>query len=329
MPKTEALQSLIEVGEPARHEGAELALLFPEKAPLRSLIEVGEPARHEGIVVAPLFPRCRPKAEYLTLAEAIPLGLRVTEVDAEGSIPELLVSNPLESYVLLYDGEELIGAKQNRIPNITVLIAPRRATRIPVSCVEAGRWRARSLFFSAARHASHPRLRRRKAEALSADPLGLGLAQAEVWGEIDAKAERLDAPSPTRAQHDIYTKCEPELEELSAVFPLSPGQSGAIVALGDDLICLDYLSRPQAFAQLYPKLLDGYLLDALEHRDHDAVDSSQIDRFLETLDAAPTSRRPSAGLGDDVRLHSEDAIGSGLALDGELLQFSAFSCLPA
>lgn len=334
MSETEALQSLIQdgeparyeddVGEPARHEGVVVAPVFQKTETLQSLIQVGEPTRHEGVVVAPLFPQRQPQADYLTLPEAIPLGFSVTEVDAEGSVPELLVSNPLESYVLLYDGEELIGGEQNRILNVTVLIASQSETRIPVSCAEAGRWSARSSFFSAAQHASHPQLRRRKAETLAAEPLALGLAQGEVWAEIDAKAQRLDAPSPTQAQHDIYTRREPELDKLRAAFPLSPGQSGAILALGNDLICLDYLSRPQAFAQLYPKLLDGYLLDALEHCDPNAVDSGQIERFLETLDAAPTSRRSSAGLGDDLRLHGDTAIGSGLELDGELLQLSAF-----
>jgi hypothetical protein len=91
-------------------------------------------------------------------------------------VPELLATNPLESNVLLYDGEELLGAKQNRILNVTVLVAATSETRIPVSCVEEGRWSARSTFFDAAKHTAYPELRRRKAERLSADPLALGLA---------------------------------------------------------------------------------------------------------------------------------------------------------
>ena len=62
-----------------------------------------------------------------------------------------LAFNPLDTSVLLYDGEELLGAKQNRILNVTVLAAARSETRIPVSCVEQGRWHARSASFAAAR----------------------------------------------------------------------------------------------------------------------------------------------------------------------------------
>ena len=45
---------------------------------LSSTIQLCEPVVHRGIVVAPLFPRLQPRADYITLEEAIPLGFRVT-----------------------------------------------------------------------------------------------------------------------------------------------------------------------------------------------------------------------------------------------------------
>jgi len=230
---------------------------------IETSIQIGEPIEHRGVVVAPLFPRANPEAEYLTLEEALPLGFRITEVDAAGSVPELLAFNPLQQAVLLYDGEELLGAKQNRILNVTVLAPARSDTRIPVSCVEQGRWHARGANFDAAPHTAYPELRRRKAEQLSADPLARGVSQAAVWEEVAAKAGRHGVHSPTAAAADIYSSREKELADLRRVFPLAPGQSGALLALGDEHLCLDYVSRPAAFARLYPKLLEGYLLDAL------------------------------------------------------------------
>ena len=38
--------------------------------------------------------------------------------------------------LLLPDGEQLVGAKQNRILNMTVLVAAQSEVTIPVSCVE-------------------------------------------------------------------------------------------------------------------------------------------------------------------------------------------------
>jgi ARG/rhodanese/phosphatase superfamily protein len=246
----------------------------------------------------------------------------VAEVDAAGMVPELAVANPLESNVLLYDGEELLGAKQNRILNVTVLVAAQSETRIPVSCVEQGRWHARSAFFGAARHAAYPELRRRKAERLSATPLERGVAQSEVWDALAEKAGRLGVHSPTAAQADVYGAYDRDLAALRVAFPLQPGQSGALLCL-DRRLCLDYLSRPEAFARLYPKLLEGYLLDAIEYLDKkSAVDA---DEFLAALEKAPRGVAPSAGLGDDIRLRGDAIVGSGLELDGELVQLCSFS----
>ena len=285
-------------------------------------IQIGEPVEHRGVVVTPVFPRVKPCAVYVTLEEALPLGFRVAEVDAAGSVPELAVKNPLDSNVLLYDGEELLGAKQNRILNVTVLVAARSETRIPVSCVEEGRWPARSHFFGAARHAAYPELRRRKAERLSAAPLERGAAQGEVWQALAEKAGRLGVHSPTGAQADVYTARERDLGTLRDAFPLQTGQSGALLALGDRL-CLDYVSRPEAFARLYPKLLEGYLLDALEGTG--GQPSRELDAFLAAIAEGALARRPSAGLGEDVRLRGDGVVASGLELEGEVVQLCAFS----
>src|SRR5262245_14441146 len=128
-------------------------------------IQLGDPVEHGGVVITPLFPRKTPQASYLTLAEALPLGLEIGELGEAGSVPELVVHNPVECDVLLYDGEELVGAKQNRILNVSVLVAARSAVKIPVSCVEQGRWRRRSHRFAKGGHA-YPELRRQKAAAL-------------------------------------------------------------------------------------------------------------------------------------------------------------------
>ena len=47
--------------------------------------------------------------------------------------------------------------------------------------------------------------------------------------------------------------------------------------------------------------------------------------FLEGIGGALASRQPSAGLGEDVRLRGERIVGSGLELEGELIQLSAFT----
>jgi len=287
-------------------------------------IQLGEAVEHRGIVLAPLFPRRTPVAPYVTLDEACARGLRVTEVDAEGSVPELAVENPLAQPVLLYDGEELVGALQNRILNVSVLVPARSKLRIPVSCVEQGRWAASSATFAPAAHLADPELRRRKNVRLAAAPLARGTAQHEVWNAVQETAARLGAHSPTAAHADTFAQYARSLEEVQAAFPLVPGQSGALFALGPETLCLDYVSRPDAFARLYPKLLAGYALEALERLDRPAAPAEALDGLLHAAAAAKVRRQRAEGLGEDLRLTGRGVLGSGLELDEELVQLSAF-----
>jgi hypothetical protein len=111
--------------------------LSPRDRPKKSFpFQVGEPVEHRGIVVAPLFPLCDPVARYVTLDEAIGHGLEIAETGPDGTVPELTVTNPLDEAVLLYDGEELVGANQNRILDVSVMVAAGSKLTIPVSCVE-------------------------------------------------------------------------------------------------------------------------------------------------------------------------------------------------
>jgi hypothetical protein len=292
---------------------------------LDAYIQLGDPTEHRGVVITPLFPRRAPQAVYLTLDEALLLGLRITEIDSAGSVPELAVSNPLATDVLLYDGEELVGAKQNRILNVSVLVSARSDVRIPVSCVEQGRWHTESEDFAAAPHTASPEVRSRKAAQLEAEPLARGLAQSEVWDAVGATVARHHVDSPTAAQSDVFRAREHDLGELRAAFPITPGQSGTLLALGTQTLCLDWVSRPEAFGRLYPKLLDGYLLDGLERQDAVSAPLGQVERFASALTEATATRRPSAGRGEDVRLRGAGCRGSGLELGGELLQLSAFT----
>ena len=130
-----------------------MAVTFPE-------IRIGQAIRHEGLSVFPLFAEPVGEVEYVLSDEAIREGsVTVEEISESGSVPELLVENEGDVRVLFLEGEELIGAKQNRILNTTVLIGAHTKTKIPVSCVEAGRWGYQSRKFGSGGTCSPSRLR--------------------------------------------------------------------------------------------------------------------------------------------------------------------------
>ena len=130
--------------------------------------------------------------------------------------------------------------------------------------------------------------------------------------------------SETAANRDTFEAHGARLRALEQAFAVAPGQCGAVLGLGDDL-CLDAVSRPDAFALLWPKLRAGYLLDALERLDRRPTSVERISAFVAEVDEARVTRGPSAGLGEDMRVRGETVIGSGLTLDGETIQLSAFT----
>ena len=58
------------------------------------------------------------------------------------SVNDLVVANPTPLPILVYEGEEVLGAQQNRTFDESVLIAAGATVKARVSCVEAGRWAA-------------------------------------------------------------------------------------------------------------------------------------------------------------------------------------------
>ena len=85
--------------------------------------ELGETRTFKGLTVVPLFAAATPQVEYVGLDEASAGGLTVTEVSEDGSVESLFLTNPLADCVLLYEGEELVGAKQNRVLERSILVA--------------------------------------------------------------------------------------------------------------------------------------------------------------------------------------------------------------
>jgi hypothetical protein len=107
----------------------------------------GEPLTHGALTVIPLLAPGAPDPGWLTLAEAGD-AVTIEEVSEAGAVPTLRLTSVADRPVLLLDGEELIGARQNRVLNTTVLVAAGARLTIPVSCVEEGRWAYRSRRFA-------------------------------------------------------------------------------------------------------------------------------------------------------------------------------------
>jgi len=312
------------------HDAPALSTFLAE--PLR----VGEPDIAGNLAVFPLFGP-DPGLDYLSFAQGRSLGFNVGELEGGASVNDLLVHNPTPKNVLLFEGEEVLGAQQNRTFDVTVLVGTGKKLKAPVSCMEHGRWDGsrHGERFVPSPQTAEPRMRRMKA-IQTAERVALGMearaSQSEVWGRIAETSGRLGAHSPTAAMHDVFESRRDQLAAAAEKIRLHQGQVGAIVAIAGELTVLDYISRPAVYATLHGPLVQGYALDALDSQlddepDHEADDSAADlgtarGFTLLATDALIANRRPGVGLGEEVRFAANGVTGSGLVHDDELVQLS-------
>jgi hypothetical protein len=291
---------------------------------LESTLTVGPPDVAGALAVFPLFGP-PPRLEYVSFAEASAAGASVRELPGGASVNDLLVANPLPVPFLLYEGEELRGAQQDRTVDVAVLVGAGASLKIAVSCVEHGRWDGSRAAepFAPSSEAAFPALRAAKSRAMRSRLAG-GLEaradQHEVWQTVADRSASLAAPSATGAMGDAFRHRAGDVKALQDAVTRRDGQLGALVAIGGRFVVLDMVSRPDVFAALHGPLVSGYALDAIGRSDGRVPPLAAAQAVVAEIAASPASTAPSVGLGDTV--HS--ATGTGLMCDGELIQLSAF-----
>jgi hypothetical protein len=271
----------------------------------------------------------------MSFAAAVQQGATVKELDGGASVNDLVFSNPLDVSVLLYEGEEVLGAQQNRTFDVSVLAAGASVLKVPVSCVEAGRWDGgrHDEAFAPAPQTANPRLRQMKntqARASVAAGLEARAIQGEVWREVAETAGRHGVNSRTDAMHDVFERRREQLERVAQSVEMHCSQVGMLAAIGGRFVVLDHVSEVDAFAALQGPLVQGYALDALEASDADAEPPSIEDArdFIELLLAAPCTLGPAVGLGEGLQFAFGGLSGTGLICDGELVTVTAFADEP-
>jgi hypothetical protein len=294
---------------------------FPE-------VRIGDPVRHEALTVFPLFTPPHSGVDYLLSDEAIAGGsVAVAEVSEGGSVPNLLVENQTDRQVLFLEGEELRGAKQNRVLNTSLLIAAKSKTTIPVSCVEQGRWRFRSRYFASGDSYSSSKLRHilKKSVSHSARE-GQGHASdlGEVWKEVGRQSASLGSHSPTAAMADTYEAYRVRLDEFRDHLKYIEGASGLVVAVSGKVVSVDLFDKPTTCRKVWDRLLTGVVMDALESRpDTPATDVNEAQALLAALRDAPWQKTPAAGVGEEFRAEMEgDRHASALISDGAVVHGS-------
>ncbi len=298
-------------------------------------VRIGEPMVHRNLTVFPLFASHVIAPDYLTLDEALEQKCAtVTEVSEGGSVPELKFVNSGSRRIFLLDGEQLIGAKQDRILNLSIMVAGGVTIIIPVTCVEAGRWRHRTRHFSSGKSVYYAEGRARKMSQVSESMRTTGRRrsdQGRVWDDISEKSARFRVVSETSAMSDIYERESERLQDYIARFSVLEGQSGAVFAIDGKIVGLDLFDSAETLKKLLPKLLHSYGLDALDRagsrssKEEKRCTSADVEAFLDSMSEAKTEEFPAVGEGADIRISGRNITGAALAVDDRIIHLSAFA----
>src|SRR3954469_14208191 len=225
---------------------------------------LGEPQVAGPLAVFPVFgPEQR--LDYRAFAQATELGALVKELDGGASVGELVVKNPTDLPLLVYEGEEVLGAQQNRTFDASVLVGAGKGVTLHVSCVEEGRWDStrHGEALAPAPQAADPSLRRVKRQAANVRALRGETAradQAQVWGEVRSRLADHKIASASGALSDVYDGRRDSIGMLVEAVSHVDGQLGAVAQVSGRPIALDLVSRSGVFAALLPRLVRGYSL---------------------------------------------------------------------
>ena len=293
-------------------------------------ITVGHPRTFAGLSIYPLTGGPGDAPGYTVLDDALRAGTaRVTETSESGSVPELAFHNDGDRPVLVLDGEELAGAKQNRIVNLTILVPAKSKVVIPVSCVESGRWASVSEQFDATPQVMYARARSRKAASVSLSMSVGGKRtsdQAGVWDDIGQKQRELLSDSPTARMTDTFEQHRAGLDDYVRNLPCVEGQVGAVFALGGRISSVELFDSPETLAKMWPKLVRSWALDALPlaDRPQEVQPMGDAQALLREVEAARVTEHEALGLGTDLRFEGSGLNGGALVHEGRLMHLCVF-----
>lgn len=288
--------------------------------------QVSQGSYYRGMTLFPLRRKGESPLTYRVLSEALADGSVEVRERPSATVPELWLINRSDAMVLVMDGEEIVGGKQNRMVNASFLIAPHSEVALPVTCVEHGRWHDVAPRFSSG-EAAPAFLRRAKEmqvrQHLRADARPMA-DQGAVWAAIAEKHRDEGTHSPTGALHDIYLQKGASLAEFERAFPAVEGAVGMAVALNGQMMGADLFDQPATAAKLWPKLVRSYAMDAPPEPQEKPVSEERAGRLLRRLVGARVEVYPSIALGQDLRLEGDRATGSALVYEAVVVHMSIF-----
>lgn len=256
--------------------------------------------------------------------------IQVKEVSQAGSVNNLYLFNLSDRYVFFMDGDILSGAKQNRVLNTSVLIAPNSKVTLPVSCVEQGRWSAVSDKFRTSDYLSPQKLRANKSRAVGENLKSENefmAEQSEVWNDVEKYSIAFRVKSPTRSLTDVYETRKNDFDAFIKNFPVNPDSNGLAVFTDKELLNIDLFNRTDIYNEYYPKILRSAAMEvsALKSKVNKITEAEaeyKTQDLFDNLEKMDFTEHPGAGVGNEKRFGGDKLTGFELSFKTHLIHLT-------
>ena len=293
-------------------------------------IEFGPVQAHGNMSVIPLILSGKGGPEYITLKEALDSKhISIREVSDSGEVSNLKVINNSGLIVLLLDGEELVGAKQNRILNSSILLKKQSETVIPVSCTEEGRWSYESEGLNDSDVVMAHNIRKKKMSSVShslKDSNEYHSDQGEIWDDTAAFLRNSSVDSSTGAMKKVFEEKKGDIDAYVNDFPVIDGQQGLFVFINGRPEGFDVVSRDGAYKHYHDKLVRSYAMEAL-YGEKNGSGKPSVDAaasFMKGIEKCSEDSYKSTGHGMDYRYEGDQIVGSALVYQKKVVHTAFF-----
>jgi len=301
---------------------------------LVTTLEIGPGAVAGNLALLPLIADRHPAADpprYFLYQQAQDAGLiSIEEVSEAGSVGMLRVANRADRPVLLVEGEVLLGMKQTRVLNLTILVPATSVLNVPVSCVESGRWHSISVeatgkaavnLAPSVRAAKTVTVARsmRSARSFASD-------QGAVWAGVDRILDRHGTDAPSRSYADLAARDSHVLTDLATTVEPEPGQVGVIACVAGRVACADIFEAPEVLASMWTGLIASYQAEAAmsDTKALGARADASARRWFRSIAAGSPSVGPELGVGSHLAVVAPDLEAAALVHEGRVVHLSAF-----
>ena len=290
--------------------------------------------KYKRLSVVQLLTAQQNTVDYISGPKAIKDDLiQVKEVSESGSVNNLFVFNLSDKYVFFMDGDILMGAKQNRVLNTSVLLSPNSKITLPVSCVEQGRWSRVSAKFMNSDYITPLKLRAGKSRKVSENLRArseFDAGQGEVWKNVEDYQTMFKVASPTMSLSDVYESEKDNFETFIKNFTLNNDANGLALFSDNNLLNVDVFNRTDIYQEYFPKILRSTAMEIsmLKEKTNEITEAEAIYKTQETFDLLEKiehTKHPAVAAGEESRFDAEELTGFELQFRNQLIHLTALN----